>query len=47
MEDSLAKVVREMNETLTKDSIYRAFIERLRDNFHVILCMSPVGDALR
>jgi len=29
------------------DSAYNFFIERVRDNLHIVLCMSPVGDALR
>jgi len=31
----------------TIDIINATFIERVRDNMHIILCMSPVGDALR
>ena len=29
------------------DGIYKLFIDRVRDRLHIILCMSPVGDALR
>jgi len=29
------------------DVIYGTFIERVRDNMHLILCMSPVGEKLR
>ncbi|KAI9197259.1 dynein heavy chain and region D6 of dynein motor-domain-containing protein [Polychytrium aggregatum] len=29
------------------DSMYAYFIERVRNNLHVVLCMSPVGDAFR
>ena len=29
------------------DLIYSTFVERVRDNLHIVLCMSPVGDALR
>lgn len=29
------------------EGIYRRFIDRVRDHLHIILCMSPVGDALR
>ena len=28
-------------------SLYNYFIERVRSNLHVILCMSPIGDAFR
>ena len=29
---------------INEDSIYQYYIESLRDYFHIILCMSPVGD---
>ena len=32
---------------LTPDNIYAEFISQVRDKFHIILCMSPVGDLLR
>ncbi|EFJ52773.1 dynein heavy chain 3 [Volvox carteri f. nagariensis] len=31
----------------TRDSLWRAFIGRARDNLHVVLCLSPVGEAFR
>lgn len=31
----------------TRDALWRAFIERVRDNLHVVLAMSPVGEAFR
>ena len=30
-----------------RDGIYDHFISRVRDNLHIVLCMSPVGDAFR
>lgn len=32
---------------LSRDGIYHFFIGRVRSNLHVVLCMSPVGDAFR
>lgn len=29
------------------DTVYKTFVERVRNNLHIVLCMSPVGDALR
>jgi dynein heavy chain len=31
----------------TRDSMWRAFINRVRDNLHVVLAMSPIGEAFR
>jgi dynein heavy chain len=30
-----------------RDAMYEAFIDRVRDNIHIVLCMSPVGDNFR
>jgi dynein heavy chain len=30
-----------------RDAIYAFFINRVRDNLHIVLCMSPVGEAFR
>lgn len=32
---------------LTKEQLYTSFINRSRENLHVVLCMSPIGDAFR
>jgi dynein heavy chain len=40
-------VVIKMKRIDTIDIINSTFIERVRDNLHIILCMSPVGDSLR
>ena len=31
----------------SKDACYSAFINRVRDNLHIVLAMSPVGEAFR
>lgn len=31
----------------TAESMYTFLIERIRTNLHIILCMSPIGDAFR
>jgi dynein heavy chain len=31
----------------TKETVYRTFVERVRERLHVVLAMSPIGDALR
>lgn len=30
-----------------RDGIYEFFINRVRRNLHLVICMSPVGDAFR
>ena len=29
------------------DNMYNFFIQRVRENLHIVLCMSPIGDTLR
>ena len=31
----------------TRDNVYRLFVARVRDNMHIVLAMSPVGDSFR
>lgn len=47
MAESLEKFMREQRIPPSQDNIYSTFIKQLRLNFHIILCMSPVGDLLR
>ena len=47
MSQSLEKVLQLLKRPSNKENIYQTYIERLRDNFHIMLCMSPVGDQLR
>lgn len=49
--DKIKEDVRAYNESLGRnnepDVIYRTFVDRVRNNLHIVLSMSPVGDALR
>jgi len=40
-------VVIEMKKVDTVDTIEQVFTQRVRENLHICLCMSPVGDDLR
>eukprot|EP01065_Artemidia_motanka_P053390 TRINITY_DN988_c2_g1_i2.p1 TRINITY_DN988_c2_g1~~TRINITY_DN988_c2_g1_i2.p1 ORF type:complete len:1910 (+),score=787.87 TRINITY_DN988_c2_g1_i2:2319-8048(+) len=31
----------------TRDDVYSYFVSRVRDNMHIVICMSPVGEAFR
>lgn len=33
--------------TSTAESIYQFLIDRVRANMHIIICMSPIGEAFR
>jgi dynein heavy chain len=53
-QDEMDKVVNDMIPVLkaqgipeTRDNCIAQFVLRVRDYLHVVLCMSPVGDALR
>ncbi|KAJ9454440.1 Dynein-1-beta heavy chain [Diplonema papillatum] len=41
------EAAREAGQAATRDDIYSFFIARVRDNLHIVLGMSPVGDAFR
>lgn len=49
--DAILNDVRPINSKLKRaedpDTIYKTFVERVRNLLHIVLCMSPVGDALR
>ncbi len=53
-EDDFTKIVtdivpyaRQLGRIEQRDVLYQTYIERVWDIFHIILCMSPVGDQLR
>ena len=43
IEDHVVKLGR----STAREVMYSTYVERVRDNFGIFLCMSPVGDALR
>jgi len=45
--DEIEPYTKKLGRDLSSDVKYATYIERLRDQFHIILCMSPVGDSLR
>jgi dynein heavy chain len=47
MEFSLLKYMKEQRISLSQDNIYQTYVKELRLHFHIIMCMSPVGDLLR
>lgn len=45
--NALADAARKDNVLQTPDSMFSYLIERVRNNLHVVLCMSPVGELFR
>lgn len=45
--DEIEPYTKKLGRPTSNDVKYATYIERLRDQFHIILCMSPVGDSLR
>ncbi|KAJ3027001.1 UNVERIFIED_CONTAM: Dynein heavy chain 6, axonemal, partial [Siphonaria sp. JEL0065] len=43
----LRPIARERGLAEDRDSVYQFFISRVRDNLHIVLATSPVGDAFR
>lgn len=43
----LRPVAKENNRSEAKDAVWNYFIERIKENLHIVLAVSPVGDALR
>ena len=44
---SMRKYCQDHSIPLTKDAIWTAFVSCVQTNLHIVLCMSPVGDAFR
>ncbi|KAL6262835.1 hypothetical protein P5V15_005625, partial [Pogonomyrmex californicus] len=47
IKNKLSKEVTKTGKTPTTETVYSFLIERARANMHLILCMSPIGDAFR
>lgn len=47
MKNKLSNAATRAGILQTSEAIYTLLIERLRTNLHIILCMSPIGDAFR
>lgn len=47
IQSALIASARKDNVSETADSMFNYLIERVRDNLHIVLCMSPVGDPFR
>ena len=45
--EDMGPVVKELGLPESREVIYATFVERVRSNLHIILCMSPVGDSFR
>ena len=47
IKNKLSKDARKAGISPTSEAIYQFLLQRVRANLHVILCMSPIGDAFR
>ena len=45
--DGIEQDLRALAEKEKNDNIFNFFIQRVRNNLHIVLCMSPIGDNLR
>ncbi|CAG9464970.1 unnamed protein product [Pedinophyceae sp. YPF-701] len=45
--NDLREICDQLGLPVSRDAIWAFFIKRVRDNLHLVLCMSPVGDAFR
>jgi dynein heavy chain len=45
--DEMRKVVTDMKKVDTMEILSQVFVDRVRENLHICLCMSPVGELLR
>ena len=40
-------LAKEAGKPETRDAIYAHFVQLVRENLHIVLCMSPIGEAFR
>jgi len=45
--DDLTPYVRDLGLPTSRAVLYAQFVQRVRDHLHIVLCMSPIGDAFR
>lgn len=45
--EEMRPIAKKLGGTGTADELWTLFIDRVRANLHVVLCMSPIGDAFR
>jgi len=45
--DDLTPYASEKGLSTTRSAVYELFVQRVRDNLHIVLCLSPVGDSFR
>lgn len=46
--DEINREMRDVGKKLgINEGLYNLFVQRVRDNLHIVLCLSPVGEALR
>lgn len=47
LEKMLIDMYAEKNITVSVNDIWKTFVERVRKSLHIVLCMSPIGEALK